>query len=380
MKDFFIDFFSSLKLTVLCLALLMVLILWGTLYQVEYGIWQAQQVFFRSWFIWFGVLPIFPAGKLVMSVLFVNMLISLLFRMEVSFRKAGLVLTHLGLMLLLAGGWVTYRFGQESFLSLVEGEGSNVSLSYRDWEISLWTDPSPPWRIIAYDAEGLRAGRSWRVPELSLELEVEAYYPNSRPLGPMQVEDDAEPPRNASGIRALQPVRTGPQPEEHMPGALLRVRRAGNEARVLLFGGESVPTQLEDDVGTLFIALRRKRYPLPITVSLHKFTREYYPGSDIPKTFSSLIEVDNRGLQRMAMIAMNQPFRFRDFTFYQASFANLQDGSELSTFAVTRNVGRVLPYVATAMTVIGLILHFLVELVRKRPSPNAQPDEARVSS
>ena len=61
MKDFFIDFFSSLKLTVLCLALLMVLILWGTLYQVEYGIWQAQQVFFRSWFIWFGVLPIFPA-------------------------------------------------------------------------------------------------------------------------------------------------------------------------------------------------------------------------------------------------------------------------------------------------------------------------------
>ncbi len=380
MKDLFIDFFSSLKLTVLCLALLMVLIFWGTLYQVEHGIWQAQQVFFRSWFIRFGFLPIFPGGKLVMSVLFVNMLVSLLFRMEVSFRKAGLVLTHLGLMLLLAGGWVTYRFGQESFLSLVEGEGSNVSQSYRDWELSLWTDPSPPFRVIAYDTDGLRPGRSWRVPELALELEVETYYPNSVPLGPVQAADNAQPPLNASGIHALQPARTRPQPEEHMPGLIVRARRGRDEHRVLLFGGEAAPTRIEDNVGTVFMALRRKRYPLPITVTLHQFNREYYPGSDIPRSFSSLIEVDNRGLQRMALIAMNQPFRFRDFTFYQASFANLQDGSEMSTFAVTRNVGRILPYVATAMTVIGLILHFLVELVRRRPVPHAQPETAGASS
>lgn len=349
MIERWIDRLASLRLAVVCLGALIVLVFWGTLYQVEHGIWQAQQAFFRSWFVMAGPVPLFPGGKLVLGLLFVNLLTSLLFRMEVSWRKAGLTLTHLGLLLMLAGGYVTYRLGEESFLSLVEGEGSNVSLSYRDWELSLWTEQANPLRVTAYDSASFKPGLTWNVSQPGVQIMVEQYLQNCRP-----------------GAESLEPLPLGPQPEEYMPGAVLRVRRGDREERVVLFGGESAPQEFSDKDGSVFLALRRKRHPLPMAVTLHKFTREYYPGSDIPKTFSSLIEVDNRGLQRTALIAMNEPFRFRDFTFYQASFANLQDGSNLSTLAVTRNVGRLLPYVATALTVVGLILHFLVELLRRR--------------
>src|SRR2546425_3508160 len=47
-----ISFFSSLRLTVVCLGLGLVLIFWGTLAQVELGLFKAQNEFFRSFFIY----------------------------------------------------------------------------------------------------------------------------------------------------------------------------------------------------------------------------------------------------------------------------------------------------------------------------------------
>ena len=46
--DRIIQFFSSLKLTVVCLGLGLVLVFWGTMAQVEMGLYQAQNEFFRS--------------------------------------------------------------------------------------------------------------------------------------------------------------------------------------------------------------------------------------------------------------------------------------------------------------------------------------------
>src|SRR6185436_15806242 len=61
-----IDFFSSLRLTVFCLGLGLILVFWGTLAQVDLGLFKAQNEFFRSFFIFWGPkgaswrIPIFP--------------------------------------------------------------------------------------------------------------------------------------------------------------------------------------------------------------------------------------------------------------------------------------------------------------------------------
>ena len=47
MKSLF-QFFSSLKLTVVLLTFSLILIFFGTLDQVQYGIWHTQELYFES--------------------------------------------------------------------------------------------------------------------------------------------------------------------------------------------------------------------------------------------------------------------------------------------------------------------------------------------
>ena len=61
-------FFSSLRLTVVCLGVGLVLVFIGTLAQVDLGLYKAQNEFFRSFFIYWGPkgtswkIPVFPGA------------------------------------------------------------------------------------------------------------------------------------------------------------------------------------------------------------------------------------------------------------------------------------------------------------------------------
>ena len=68
-------------------------------------------------------------------------------------------------------------------------------------------------------------------------------------------------------------------------------------------------------------------------------------------------------MEREVLISMNEPFRYKGWTFFQASFQETGGGPEISTFAVTRNYGRLIPYVATGVVFVGLLIHFIIVLV-----------------
>lgn len=355
--NWLLDVLSSLKVTVVCLALLMVLVLWGTLHQVEYGLWAAQQRFFYSWiFFLFGVIPL-PGAQLVMAVLFVNLLAATVRRIPFGVPYTGLVLIHVGLLLLLTGGWWTHRFAQEAFLALQENETSNVAASYRDWEIALWKGSGPAREVVAIDVERVPTDQALSLENPAVQLRIETYHPNARAF---TSEDGGDGALNASGIVRLEPAGRGPDPEKDMPGVILNVAGTGTDSsQVMLFGGDVLPTRVTAGNEEISILLRRKRFPLPVTVSLVDFKRSYHPNSRIPSSFSSDIRVDVKGVTRDAVVEMNRPFRYRDFTFFQASFSDLGNGMEQSVFAVTRNAGRLIPYVSTALVVLGLTIHFL---------------------
>ncbi len=106
-----------------------------------------------------------------------------------------------------------------------------------------------------------------------------------------------------------------------------------------------------------------KRKELAFSLELKRFTSDYYPGTDIPRAFSSLVELNNpaRGERRDILISMNHPLRYQGYAFYQASFAH---GGAVSVLEVARNPGWTLPYIACALIGLGLLLHFFGRLRR----------------
>ncbi|HLH53958.1 MAG TPA: ResB protein required for cytochrome C biosynthesis, partial [Verrucomicrobiae bacterium] len=122
-----IKFFTSLKLTVVCLGFAILLVFLGTLAQVDLGLYKAQNEFFRSFIVFWGPknagwkLPVLPGGYLVGGVLLINLIASHISRFKLSRSKLGIWLTHFGLILLLLGQLGTDLLSRESVLHLREG-------------------------------------------------------------------------------------------------------------------------------------------------------------------------------------------------------------------------------------------------------------------
>jgi len=133
---------------------------------------------------------------------------------------------------------------------------------------------------------------------------------------------------------------------------------------------------------TWALSLRQRREYLPYTLTLKDFKHDVYPGTSIPKNFSSLVRLDNAGTgeSRDVLIYMNQPLRYEGKTFYQASFGK---DDTLSILQVVANPGWLLPYLSTVLVTVGLLIHFGISLrrgVRRAgaiaPRPDVPPQEA----
>jgi cytochrome c biogenesis factor len=119
----FLSIFTSLRLTVVCLVAALVLVLAGTLAQVDLGLYAAQSKFFRSFFVYWtpagsGLkIPVLPGGWLIGLVLLVNLLSAHIKRFRFTPKKYGIILIHAGLIFLLAGQFLTELFQVESTMS-----------------------------------------------------------------------------------------------------------------------------------------------------------------------------------------------------------------------------------------------------------------------
>lgn len=366
----FLRLFISLKTTVVCMFLLMLLIFLGTLYQVDFGLHAAQERYFYSWGLMLGGFFPLPGGALVLWILFLNLFASMMLHFQYGLRTIGLVMIHFGILLMLAGGWVTHLFGEESFLLLREGEAANLASGYKDWEVSFWIEGDEPnvREVFAFDSDDLTPGDVLEVEEFGISLEVQSYDLNAKAFLDSS-GSVTNPFLNHHGINVLKPQPLLKEPEGHVPGAVFKGRAAdGAEFDLLLFGADQVATGVPGAEGKeVQVQLRRRRYPLPMLVELVDFEKEFHPESSIPAAFSSRIKVYLEELEREALIEMNEPFRYQGFTFYQASYLDTKPGDpEISRFAVTRNYGRLIPYVSTGVTVVGLITHFLIVLTPRR--------------
>src|SRR5258708_37317882 len=95
-----INFFTSLRLTVALLCLGLLLVFFGTLAQVDLGLYKAQNEFFRSFFVYWGPktanwkIPVFPGGYFIGGILLINLIAAHIKRFSLSKKKIGIFMIH----------------------------------------------------------------------------------------------------------------------------------------------------------------------------------------------------------------------------------------------------------------------------------------------
>lgn len=104
-----LEVLSSQKLAVVILLFMGLVTFLGTLAQVEKGLHDSVEVYFSSWYIkhrigWFTL--ILPGAMSLMCLLAVNLFLGGLLRIRRTWRTAGVIVVHIGIVLLLLAGVV----------------------------------------------------------------------------------------------------------------------------------------------------------------------------------------------------------------------------------------------------------------------------------
>ncbi len=376
--DRLIKFFCSLRLTVVLLALGLILVFWGTLAQVKLGLYQAQDLFFRSVFIYWSPegsnlkIPIFPGGYLVGTTLLINLLAAHFQRFEMSRKKVGLFLIHAGLILLLIGQLLTDLLAQESSLHLREGETRNYTEADSKVELAVIDVTEPDLdTVVAIPHTLLRTEATLDHDKLPFAVHVRRFFPNSTVTD--RPKDSMAPLPASQGFGTQLLVEERPtvtaMDQRNVPSAILEFTDDGKSLGSWLVSGYFNRNQQFTHEGRTYeVALRRTRLYKPFSLQLLDFRHDVYPGTEIPKNFSSRIRLmhPETGEDREVLIYMNNPLRYAGETYYQASFDTDNEGTILQ---VVRNPSWLAPYFACILVSIGLTLQFMSHMfgfVKKR--------------
>jgi hypothetical protein len=373
----FRDFFVSLKLTVVLISLSIVLVFVATLDQVNLGIWAVQEKYFRSFFVLHRLgdipVPVFPGGYLIGGLLLINLTAAHIVRFQFTWKKAGIQLTHAGLILLLVGELLTGLLQEDFAMKIDEGGTKNYSESYRLNELAIVDTTDPKFdEVVAIPEKLLGRGEPIQHPKLPFRIVVKLYYPNAQ-LQPRAQVPNPPPPVATHGAFADRYVveligAEGSLGTWFCATAVPVMERDAGGASGLVWK-EPRPQRIEHAGRTWEIALRSQRSYKPFTLKLLEFRFDRYPGTQIPKNYSSRVQLttpDGR-VNREVLIYMNNPLRFEGLTFYQASFD--EEHESYTVLQVVRNPSWLLPYIACVVMSAGLVWQFgyhLVGFIRKR--------------
>ena len=371
----FFDFISSLKLTIICLSLAIVLVFVGTLAQVNFGIHEVQQRYFQSLLVWWPAgpgwfkIPVFPGGHLLGGVLLLNLLAAHIRRFQWTWRKLGIQLAHAGLIIMLAGALFTDLFSVESFVRLAPGETKNYSEDPRAIELAVISESGGGQdQVTAIPEERLRQGKTIDHASLPFRIIVRQFYQNSR-LQPIDQAGQNAVPAATQGVGAqvvaAEVPRATAETDRDLVSAVIEIapRPAAGGAPDGATGTWLVSQQLGAPQTfsyagkTWRVLVRQARYYKPFSLTLRKFTHERYAGTGIAKNFASSATLTDpeRNEKRDVLIYMNHPLRYRGETFFQSGF---DENDKATILQVVHNPSFIAPYAACVIVSLGLIFQF----------------------
>lgn len=370
---------SGFGLATTLLVILGVLTWLATLEMVDKGLLATLQKYFH-WSSWFvipeingkPVIPL-PGGYWVCALLLVNMICGGLIRARKGWKTSGVLLSHFGIVFMIAAGGVAQLFEQRGVMFLFEDEKADFAVSLTEPNIEIFElidgEPADEVRVVeAGELRGLSESdtRTIRLPDLPFDLELAGWRGNSvvMPGGGTRAIDGwtlegrdlrKEGELNSPGCYA-RILADGGEPSEPL---ILAVPPAGSPV------SEYAPHPVEIDGRRFAIRMVKQTIPVPYTVELVDAISEYFPNSSRPKSFMSEIRrIDDEAVP--VEIKMNEPMRVGGYTFFQRTMSGgpqSGEGPEFSGFEVVRNPADKWPEYSLYVVTLGLLIHFVMKFV-----------------
>ena len=164
MFDRIVRFFGSIKLAIPLLSAIVGILIWATFYESQVGSTTVQQEIYKS--PWFGAL---------MFLLAINLGVSALSRYPWrGARKIGFAITHLGLIVIIAGSAAVIHLGVEGMLLVRTDSGANNQIRVEGDTLEVLTADNEIQRANIFIKEDGTVN-----PRFVGDLELEAYSDNT---------------------------------------------------------------------------------------------------------------------------------------------------------------------------------------------------------
>lgn len=341
------------------LPILMIYLVIGTIAQKYIGLYESTQIFFSSFILWAGPIPL-PGLPIFLGFIFINLMCKLIFKSPWILKNAGIIITHIGAIFLLFGGFLTASFSHEGYIDLSEGEQKSFVSDYHIREFVIINEAQEVIHTFSHAA--LSKGMVLEIPNVDgLKLEVLEVCRHCEIKKRRFAQDNYYGMAQHMQLDAA-PLRTSD--EENMSGLTFAIQ--GSETDGVYLSLENVPKfpQVEIDGKFYDFILRRQQRSLPFTVELLEFKRDMHPGTRLAKSYSSRVRIIDGDAQWESLIQMNEPLRYKGYSLFQSSFISTPAG-DVSVLASVNNAGRSFPYISGIAMCLGIILHLFMS--RRRP-------------
>ena len=437
-----------------CLTLL---IMWGTIVESKLDAWSAGQIVYRSWMMY-----------LVMGLLVYNLFLVMVDRLPWKKQHYPFLCVHIGIIMMIVGGWVTQQFGVDGSMPIgLKAQSNLVTVSETDFVVYATFDgdrysklydsevhffknkptPEKPYLVqlnqnvlkitdylpyaraskkIVADPD-LKSGASVKIQLMNanvkqVEILTQPAMTKSAEinLGPLKVYLGHDSIKNGRKKPEMNEIYLNKIDDQNIAYAYFDK----NEKKPYLAGraqiGQVVPThwmglelrlldyiqsareeweikatdhptplttavvyieykkrkewlllndviKIFDDQTAYLISFQNRRLQLDFPVKLDEFKIDYYEGTQKAKSYSSQVTAGIDLEKQETLISMNEPMKYKGYTFYQASFQQDEQTGQptASILSVNKDPGRPIKYLGSLILTFGILWLFHQRRKRK---------------
>ena len=295
-------------------------------------------------------------------------------------RRAGIVLLHGGVGLLMFSELWTGLHAQESQMRITEGQTVNYAVDQRSAELAIIDKSDPKQDHVTVVPLGMLQGVGNEIfddPALPFSLRIVKYLTNSKTRF-LQPGEESPATRGVGLLKVAEKVAlstgVGQRQGIDVPAiyAELLSKKDKRSLGTYLLSPFLIEELLELEGKKYEVGLQFKRLHKPYSVKLIDFRHDLYLGTGQAKNFSSEVQLidPDRNVDRTFKIWMNNPLRYGGDTLYQASFD--PDDDRVTTLQVMTNTGWMIPYVSCMLVAIGMFAQFgntFLRFARRETAP-----------